>query len=76
MTKAFASHRERQIMEYLRSGEWKLLRHLPVAAGQRLLKTMLGKGWIEQRGEGPACEIKITDAGSKAVRAPIPMRGS
>jgi hypothetical protein len=61
---------QRQVMDNLRSGDWKIAQHLSVPASQHMLDSIYGYGWIERRGEGPHTEIRITPAGLDALRAP------
>ncbi len=72
--KPYANHPERQVLNYLRSGAWMVLNKLPVPAGERLVKAMEAKGWIELRGRGT--EVRITATGDAAVRAAVPVSGS
>jgi hypothetical protein len=44
---------------------------LGVKVGGGLLKTLVANGWVEQRGQGPTLEIKLTAAGLEALRAKI-----
>jgi len=71
--KPYANHPERQVLNYLRSGGWMVLGKLRVPAGKRLIQAMEVKAWIELRGRGT--EIRITEAGEAAVRAPVPIPG-
>jgi hypothetical protein len=68
----FASHRERQFMQYLRGEGWIQARLLPASA--RLVKNLLSKGWIEQQKQGPKNEtyLRLTEKGLEAKRAPVP----
>jgi hypothetical protein len=61
----------RQVMEYLRSGDWKIVDMLPVAASAGMLNQLIDYGWIERRGRGHQAEIKLTPAGLLALQAPI-----
>ena len=62
---------QRQLMQYLRSGDWKLVATLPVVASAGTLNRLTDYGWIERRGGGPQAEIKLTPAGLLALRTPI-----
>ncbi len=63
--------RQRQLMQYLRSGEWVLVSKIPVAASRGTLDRIAQNGWIERRGGGPRSEIKLTSAGLVALQMPI-----
>jgi predicted transcriptional regulator len=62
---------QRQLMQYLRAGDWILVSKLPISVGQRTLDRIAEKGWIERRGGGPRSEIKLTPSGLKALQTPI-----
>jgi hypothetical protein len=49
---------QRQVMQYLRSGDWNIVAKLPVAATTRALNRLADYGWIERRGGGTQSEIK------------------
>jgi hypothetical protein len=68
----FASHPERQFMQYLRGVGWITARLLPPSA--RLVESLLNKGWIEQQKQGPKNEtyFRLTEKGLEAKRAPVP----
>ena len=72
--RAFATHPERQFMEYLRGKEWVKGTALPPS---RLTASLQKKGWIEQHLHGPKNEIfyRITDGGLEALKAPVPGSG-
>jgi hypothetical protein len=63
--------RQRQLMQYLRSGKWVLVSKLPVSASPVTLNRIVDYGWIERRGGGPRSEIKLTPAGLVALQTPI-----
>jgi hypothetical protein len=67
----FATHPERQFMEYLRGSGWVKGTTLPPS---RLTASLQQRGWIEQQVMGPKNEIfyRMTDVGLKALRAPVP----
>jgi hypothetical protein len=50
-----ANHRERQLMQHLRSGAWVKAIMLPPSA--KLNANLLDKGWIEHEASGPSCPI-------------------
>jgi hypothetical protein len=65
---------QRQVMQRLRTEEWRSLAKLNVAAGDGLLNTLLANGWIERRIEGRTLELKLTFEGFEALTAKIPAR--
>jgi hypothetical protein len=44
---------QRQLLQYLRGGDWVVLSKIPIAIGKRTLKRMTEHGWIECRGKWP-----------------------
>ena len=62
---------QRQLMQYLRGGNWVTISKLPISVGPRLLDRITQNGWIESRGAGARCEVKLTAAGLEALQAPI-----
>ena len=62
---------QRQLMQYLRSGDWKIATKIPVVASKHMLNQIADYGWIERRGTGERFEIKLTSAGLAALQAPI-----
>jgi hypothetical protein len=71
----FATHPERQFMEYLHGKGWVKGTTLPAS---RLTVSLQQKGWIEQQAQGPNSDIfyRMTDVGLKALRATVPGRPS
>jgi hypothetical protein len=67
----FASHRERQFMQYLRGAGWIKARLLPAST---LVESLLRRGWIEQQQQGPKNEtyLRLTEKGLDAKRTPVP----
>jgi Bacterial RNA polymerase, alpha chain C terminal domain len=67
-----AKHTERQFMQYLRGAGWVNARALP--ENQRLVDSLLSKGWIEQQQQGPKNEplLRLTEKGLEAKKSPIP----
>ena len=67
----YATHLERQFMDYLRGSGWVKGTTLPPS---RLTASLQQRGWIEQLVLGPKNEIfyRMTDVGLKALRAPVP----
>jgi hypothetical protein len=71
----FASHPERQFMQYLRGGAgWIKAGALPLSA--RLIEKLLQKGWIERQQKGPKNEVflRLTEKGLEAKRSLVPTR--
>jgi hypothetical protein len=62
---------QRQVMQYLRSGDRNIVAKLPVAATAGALDRLAHYGWIERRGGGQRSEIKLTAAVLAALQAPI-----
>ena len=62
---------QRQVMQYLRAGDWVMLSKVPLSIGQGTLNRLAENGWIERQGGGPRSEIKLTAAGLEALQAPI-----
>jgi hypothetical protein len=71
----FATHPERQFMEYLLGKGWVKGTILPPS---RLTDSLQQKGWIEQQVQDSNSEIfyRMTDVGLKALRATVPGRPS
>jgi hypothetical protein len=64
----FPDMNQRQVMQTLLGGGWKLLDgRVPYSV--QGIKTMLDKGWIEQRNDGEKPTFRITAAGIAAFRA-------
>jgi hypothetical protein len=68
----FATHLERQFVQYLRGVGWIKARALPPSA--RLVESLLQKGWIEQQHQGPKNELffRLTEKGLEAKKSPVP----
>jgi hypothetical protein len=62
--------RQRQVLDHLRSGIWKLRDRLPVPVGDRMLDRLLEFHWIEKRGDAACAEIRITADGLIALKSP------
>jgi hypothetical protein len=62
---------QRQLMQYLRSGEWKIVAKLPIVASEKTLNQIADYGWIERRATSHRSEIKLTSAGLAALQAPV-----
>ena len=62
---------QRQVMQYLRAGDWVLVSKLPISVGQGTINRIAENGWIERRGGGPRLEIRLTPAGLLALQTRI-----
>jgi hypothetical protein len=71
----FATHPERQFMQYLRGAGWIKARILPRSV--RTVKSLLQKGWIEKQHQGPKNEVffRLTERGLEAKKSPVPIEG-
>jgi hypothetical protein len=63
------SHRERQLLQYLRGRGWVRASLLPPA--HKTLNALLRKEWIERAGDGQAVVYRITERGMAAKTAPV-----
>ncbi len=72
MTTQLPKMRDRQVMQHLKSGEWKSIWQLGVPAGERLLDRMVGFGWIERRVQHGRGQIRITPTGLEVLKVPLP----
>ena len=70
----FATHPERQFMQYLRGAGWIKARTLPRSV--RTVKSLLQKGWIEKQHQGPKNEVffRLTERGLEAKKSPVPVQ--
>lgn len=59
----------RQVLDRLRSGEWKLIARMTIPVSSIALDRMVANGWVERRGEGNNVEIRITAEGLAALTA-------
>ena len=59
---------QRTVLQYLSLTEWKFAHRLPVRAGEMMLATLAHLGWIEMRGDNHLTEIRLTEAGLKAMQ--------
>jgi hypothetical protein len=68
----FASHPERQFMQYLQGAGWVKAGSLPPST--RLVESLLHKGWIEQQKQGPKNEVflRLTEKGWRQRSHPFP----
>jgi hypothetical protein len=69
VTDLLPNHRERQFLQYLRGAGWVKITALPDAPG--LMRTLLSKGWIEQRDDGAGLCYRMTEAGFQAKVTPM-----
>jgi hypothetical protein len=70
----FATHPERQFMQYLRGAGWIKARTLPRSV--RTVKSLLQKGRIEKQHQGPKNEafFRLTGKGLEAKKSPVPIQ--
>jgi hypothetical protein len=59
-------------LQRLRTDQWRTVAKLKVAVADGLLSRLTSNGWVEQRGQARALELKLTSAGLEALRAKIP----
>ena len=70
--KPYPTYRQREVLQFLISGDWMPLLKL-IAVGDRLLGNLIHAGWIE-RSPDAGDLYRITEAGRAAYRAPVPIR--
>jgi hypothetical protein len=63
---------QRQVLQRLRTDQWRTLAALKISVGYRLLERLVANGWVERRDAGGVIEIKMTSVGWEALKAPIP----
>lgn len=63
--------KQRQQMQYLRTGSWVSVSKLPIPLGPALMERINQYGWIQTRGEGQAFEIKLTPEELAALQTPV-----
>lgn len=73
MTTLTPNHRERQFLQYLRSGGWVKASLLP--PNQRLIDNLLGKAWLEKQSDADGTEYRMTEAGLEAKKRPVRING-
>jgi hypothetical protein len=61
------THRERQLLQYLRGAGWVKAFKLPPSA--TVIANLIEKGWIEQTGSGAELAYRITEEGLAAKKA-------
>jgi hypothetical protein len=69
-----ANMSQRAVMQYLSLTEWKVVSQLPVPVGTGMLDRMRNHSWIELRGRDPRTEIRLTELGQAAMRAPTVLK--
>jgi hypothetical protein len=55
---------QRAVMQYLSLGDWKIVAHLPIPAGEMMLSRIRGYGRIESRREKQQTALRLTPAGA------------
>ena len=74
MMKPYPTYRQREVLQFLMSGDWMPLLKL-IAVGDRLLGNLLQVGWIERSPDVKTSDLySIIEAGRAAFRAPVPIR--
>ena len=72
--KPYPTHRQREVLQILMSGDWIPLFKM-ISIGDKLLATLLQKGWIERSPDVNAGNLyRVTEAGRTAFRTPVPIR--
>jgi hypothetical protein len=61
----------RQVMQRLRTDQWRTAASLGGSVGEGTLNTLARNGWIERNGG----EVRLTEVGLEAVRAKLPHAG-
>jgi hypothetical protein len=67
----YPTYRQREVLQLLMHGDWAPVLKV-IAVGDKLLRTLLGVGWIERSEAGDL--YRITEAGRTAFRTPVPLR--
>jgi hypothetical protein len=67
--RSHATHRERQFLHYLRGGDWRTYRALPVPVGDGLMRSLQERGWIEIADD----RVRLTVRGHAALCAKVPL---
>ena len=63
--------RQRTLLQYLDVTDWRLVSQLPIQAGEMMLSRLAHSGWIEMRGENQHTEVRLTQAGLRAMQPPV-----
>jgi hypothetical protein len=66
------NHPQRQFLQYLRHGGWVKVSDLPDAP--RKIVKLLNLGWIKRSDSGSEVFFRITHAGLKELKKPVPLR--
>jgi predicted transcriptional regulator len=74
MMKPYPTYRQREVLQFLMSGNWvPILRLIPV--GEKLLGNLVKAGWIERSTDVKKNDLyRITEAGRSAFRTPVPIK--
>lgn len=74
MKKPYPTYRQREVLQFMMSGNWvPIVRLIPV--GEKLLGNLMQAGWIERRPDVKLGDLyRITEAGRTAFRTPMPIR--
>jgi hypothetical protein len=71
MMKPYPNYRQREVLQFLMSGNWMpILRLIPV--GETVLANLLQAAWIERNPETSDL-YRITEAGRTAFKTPVPI---
>ena len=74
MMKPYPTYRQREVLQFLISGDW-IPRLKLIAVGDRLLGNLVQAGWIERSPDVTSSDLyRITEAGRAAYRTPVPIR--
>jgi hypothetical protein len=74
MMKPYPTYRQREVLQFLMSGDWMPLLKL-IAVGDRLLGNLVQAGWIERSPDVETGDLyRITEAGRAAYKTPVPIR--
>jgi hypothetical protein len=73
MMKPYPNYRQREVLQFLMSGNWvSILRLIPV--GETLLANLVQAGWIERSPDMKTRDLyRITEAGRTAFKTPVPI---
>ena len=74
MMKPYPTYRQREVLQFLISGDWMPLLKL-IAVGDRLLGNLVQAGWIERSPDVKTSDLhRITETGRAAYRTRVPIR--
>ena len=62
---------QRAVLQHLSLTDWKLVKRLPIPAGEMTLARLVQQGWIETQGKDHKTEARLTEAGLKATQVRI-----